>query len=130
MVSLVDHASEVLSVLRSSRVTLYDGQVPDNPSVPYVVVYFDQGNPRPTTVNSGRWMQHFIFQTTYVAESAAQLRIIADKVEDVLRGTKLDVYRTATTPVEKRSTQSARTDLDVRPPRVYSVDTWEYHATA
>lgn len=130
MVSLSDHADEVLSVLRGTRLSVHDGAVPDSPTLPYVVVYFDQGNPRPTTINSGRWLQHFTFQTTYVAENAAQLRSVVGRVEEVLRGTRLDVYRTATTPVEKRSTQQARTDLDVRPPRVYASDTWEYHATA
>ena len=130
--SVKDHADEVLSVVRSAagRDRVHDGYVPDLPTLPYVAVYFDLGAAEPTDVNSAAHSRTYGFQTTYVGETPEQVRALSDRVEPVLLGARLDVYRTATTPVEKVTSQPVRADFDTRPPRFYAVDVWEYQANA
>lgn len=126
--SMADHASEVLSLLRSARVTIYDGQVPDNPTLPYVVVYFDMGDPSALTVNDASHQFAYDFQTTYVATRPDQVRHLVDKVQPELLGIVPDVYGVRCTPIAKLFSSPTRPDTDVRPPRFYAVDQWRYYA--
>lgn len=123
-----DHASEILSLVRQSRATVYDGLVPDDAAAPYVAVYFDTGWADPVRVNNDAHWRRYTFQTTYVATTPEQLRWLVDKVEPELLGVTPDVYGVASSPLEKRTAQQVRRDFDVSPPLFYATDVWEYGA--
>ena len=129
--SAKDHADEVLSVVRSAagRARVHDGLVPDNPELPYVAVYLDFGAPESTSVNDAGHMVWREFQTTFVGETPEQVRGLFDRTAPALLGATLDVYRTATTPLEQVASSPATADFDVRPPVFYASVTWGYWAT-
>ena len=76
------HAAAVISLL--SGVTVYDGDVPADPSYPYVAFYLSPVLAHENDLTMASLRQEYDVHLTCVGATAASARIMADKVATAL----------------------------------------------
>lgn len=110
-----------------ANVTVYaDGKVPNSPTLPYVVIYGNQGMPENASMADVSEWQHFTAQTTCVATSQLSARALADRVQTALLDVRPTVAGRSSGQISKVSSQPVRVDNDVTPPLFYAVDVWSF----
>jgi len=127
---IVEHAQAVIALIDAvANVTIYGSElepVPAKPTYPYVVVYANQGLPENASMSDRSDWVHVGFQTTCVAQSQAQARALADRVQPALLDVRPTVTGRTCGQISKTSSQRVRPDLDINPPVFYAVDTWTF----
>lgn len=122
---IVEHVAGFVGLLDlPGNIMVYDDTVPDDPDVPYVVVYSNQGMPENASMADVSDWQHFSFQTTVVAQTQGQARLLADRVQSALLDKRPTVVGRSVGRLSKTSSQPVRRDDDVSPPVFYAVDVW------
>lgn len=113
-VDLPAHAAALLALLRADPyLTVYDGRVPAEPALPYVVLYLGWDAERTALVAvtdqfNGR------AQVTSVGANSEAVRIIAKRVADRLLDVTPAVTGRACWPITHDFSQPPREDRDVR----------------
>lgn len=113
----------------------YDGQVPDLPTYPYRVVFFDTGFESATKLTGESDHATFRFQINSVAESAAGVAIVADAARSVLVDALPVVPGRVCTRIKRETSIPVRaseevTNPDTRLHPMYSVDTYYFQSFA
>lgn len=126
-----EHAEAVLALLASGAHTLYDGQVPDEPSYPYWVLYFDPGSELATRLCATSNRADLRFQLISVGLTAEAAQIVADDGRSLVLDRVLSVAGRVCTPIRRESALPIRPDRDVIDPStnrhpLYSVDTYHF----
>lgn len=126
------HADAVLSLLRAvSGLTVYDGQVPSQPALPYVVVYFDAGPPNQelASLDDLSSERDWSFQVTSVGGTREQAQWAVEGAFAGLYGVRPSVAGRSCGRIRHVGSQPARRDDDVTPPLMYATDQWRFLST-
>lgn len=128
---ITEHAQAVLALFDEFPHTVYDGQVPDKPAFPYVVLYLDTGVESATKLCATSDMANLRFQATSVGLTAEAARIVADAVRDRVLDVRLSVTGRSYDPIRHENGIPVRqdtsvTDVDTGLHPMFAVDT--YHA--
>lgn len=105
-------------------IAVYDGAVPDNPAVPYVVLWTSAPQRSSDRLSGEQSDGLHRFQTTCVDLTVQGARVVQDAVHAALVDAQLDVPGRASARVKHTSTQVPREET--RPARHLwlAVDTW------
>lgn len=118
------HLAAVKTKLELAGLIVYDGTVPPGATVPYVVLFPDQGQASSTRFDQVSDQRVFRVQTTSVASTVEQARWAAEKVHGALLDAVLTISGRATWPVRHETSRPIERDDDVTPPLMYAVDVW------
>lgn len=126
---LSEHIAAVIALIPTDVATLYDGQVPTEPTFPYNV-YWSTGGARPS-VSQAAEMSQFdasLYVTT-VAATAESARIIQSSVRAALLGVRPVVGGRSCWMLSISYSEPIRQDTDVTLPGsnlhpMYGVDVW------
>lgn len=118
------HADAILTRLTSTpHITVYDGEVPNNPALPYVVAWVRVQ--RTSDSLRGRQTDADVpFQTTTVGLTPESVRIVQDHVHAALADYRLTIPGRSTTRIKHINARPLFTDHDVDPPVLTAVDEW------
>ena len=123
---IVAHAAAVLERLEAAlgRVPLYDGDVPDLPPYPYVVLWAGS-----TVRSSDRLTGQHVnagsgFQTTCVGLSVAQVRAVRERVHTGLLDARLSVPGMEMSRVRHEASPSPYAELEKDPTVFLAADQW------
>jgi len=78
------HTTAVLSLMRATGVTVYDGRVPDAPSYPYAVLYPDLGMLTPPMLTNVSCELTMTLYVHAVGTTRDQAQWVAEKIRDAL----------------------------------------------
>lgn len=128
-----EHHDAVRALL--SSLPYYDGQVPNPPTFPYRVVFFDTGIESATKLTNDSDMATFRFQVNSVAETAVGVAIVADAARAVLVDARPVVPGRACTRIKRETSIPVRPDEEVTNPDtglhpMYSADTYYFQSFA
>ena len=118
------HVAAVKAALQAAGLTAHDGEVPAGASLPYVVLYADQGQASSTRFDAASDRRAFRVQTTSVGGTVEQARWAAEKVQAALLDARLTIPGRATWPLRQETSRPIARDDDVTPPLFYAVDVW------
>jgi hypothetical protein len=119
------HVTAVVGLLDAvANLTVYDGEVPNTPTLPYVVVFSDQGPATRTGFEAVSDRRDFTFQTSAVGSTPEQARWAAEKTSAALLDVTPTVASRTCWPITHLGSQPTRPDLDVDPPVYLAVDQW------
>lgn len=125
MTAQAHHAAVV--ALIGSTVRLYaDGRVPDNPTLPYAVLFMGSGTAARTTLQAVSDRRDVEFQVTSVGLDGAGARSVAERVRTAVLDKRPTVAGRSTNPVVQVVAEPLRTDRDVTPHRLYLVDVYSF----
>lgn len=119
------HADAVKALI-GTTVRLYDGLVPDAPSLPYAVLYIDNGTAVRTTLAAVSDRRDVAFQVTSVGLDPEGARSVAERVRAALLDKRPAVAGRSSSPVVQVDAQPLRLDTDVTPHRLFVVDRYEF----
>jgi len=118
-----EHVTAVLALVDSvPNVTVYDGTVPDHPSLPYVVVRTDSGTWTRTALTAASDQITMDVYATSVGESRDQAQWVSEKVMSALLDVRPTIVGRTCAPIESIQSQPVQRDDDVSPPLCYVVD--------
>lgn len=128
-----EHHDAVRALLAS--IPYYDGQVPNPPTVPYRVVFFDTGFETATKLTGESDHAIFRFQVHSVAESATGVAIVADAARSLLVDARPVVTGRVCTRIKRENSIPVRPVEEVTNPNtdlhlMYSVDTYHFQSFA
>lgn len=122
MAQLADaHVQALLSLVRAV-VPCYDGKVPDEPSIPYTVIYPSQGDLGWASLEGDSTTLDLSFQITAVGLTRAQAGWAADKARVALLDKKPTVTGRACGQILQESSVPIQRDDDVVPPVFYAIN--------
>jgi hypothetical protein len=126
---IVEHNAAVRLLIAS--IGFYDGQVPNQPTFPYRVLYMDTGNERAERLCATSQRVDFRFQITSVALSAVGVGAVADASRAVLLDVRPVVAGWSPGLIRKEQTLLVREDRDVTDTAtglhpMYSADTYVF----
>ncbi|SFO59724.1 tail completion protein gp17 [Amycolatopsis rubida] len=129
------HHAAILGLLQagSPSFTVYDGQVPDQPSFPYAVLYGDTGIDDGTKLCGNPDLATFRFQVTSVGLTAASALVVVDQTRERVLGIRPAVAGWSLNRIRKETSLPVREDRDVtdtathRHP-LYGVDTYVFES--
>ena len=125
------HAAAVLALIDAQpNVTVYDGQVPNRPVLPYAVMYADQGGAGQSAFSGKSDFRVWRFQTTAVGSTPEQCRWLAERVELALLDVAPVVTGRTCGRIDKLDSQPVRRDDTVDPALFYAVDRWQFLSVA
>jgi hypothetical protein len=117
-----EHIAALLALIQAAGVTVYDGAVPDRPTLPYAVLYADLGtHTAQSLANDPDWTD-LRFQVTSVGVLPASARIVAEKSLGALLGVRPTVPGRRCGPIRHDSSQPIQRDDDQQPPLFYATD--------
>ena len=123
---IVAHAAAVLERLDVAlgAVPVYDGDVPNLPPYPYVVLWAGS-----TVRSSDRLTGQYVnagsgFQTTCVGLSVAQVRAVRERVHTGLLDARLSVPGVQTARIKHEASPSPYAELERDPTVFLAVDQW------
>lgn len=120
----------LLRALHDATVAVYDGEVPDSPAFPYVVLHADPGTPSVTSkVPVSDRIDHR-FQTTSVGRSQDQAAWAHESVSTSILDRVLVVAGRACTPIVQDSAQPISRDDEVKPAVFYATAQWRLASVA
>lgn len=121
------HADAILALLDTAEhITVYDAEVPNDPDLPYVVLWTTAPQRSTNRLSGGTTGAASNFQTTTVALDTAGLRIVQDHVHNALDGIRVEVPGYDTERVRHVNAEPIRPDYDVDPMVLYGVDQWQF----
>ena len=128
------HMGAVLQLLEEFPHTLYVGQVPDQPSFPYAVIYMDTGRGGDLRLSGHTRRRTFDFQITSVGLTDTAVRIVADAASDLLLDRRPRVPGYSSGRIRHVTSVPVRPDTDVRDTEtrlhpMFSVDTYSFRST-
>jgi hypothetical protein len=128
---ILDHYQAVVGLLSGLSQTLYEGQVPTQPSFPYAVLYMDTDTEATTKLCGGSDQAEFRFQVTSVGLSAVAVRVVADAARSLLVDVRPVVAGRTCQRIRKEFSIPVRPDEDVTLPDsdlhpMYAVDTYHF----
>lgn len=124
------HATAVLSLLGAvPGLRVYDGQVPNNPVLPYVVLYIDSGTRSAESLSCDADTADFALQTTSVGATREQAQWAAERAMGALLDARPVVSGWLCGRVRHAGSQPTRRDDDVDPPLMYATDQWRFLST-
>lgn len=125
---ILEHVAAFVALVDAvPNVTVYaDGEVPNKPTYPYIVVYANQGVPEVASAHDVSNWRTFTIQTTKVGLSRTQVQALADREEPALLDVRPVVVGRSCGQISKSSSQPIRPDRDVTPSVFYAVDVWTF----
>jgi hypothetical protein len=126
---ILDHHEAIRALLAS--LSFYDGQVPNEPTFPYRVLYLDTGFERSEKLCATSNRADFRFQVTSVALTAEGVAIVADQSRSLLVDVRPAVAGRTCTQIRRKTSVPVRPDRDVTDPDsnlhpMFSVDTYHF----
>lgn len=131
---ITEHLAAVKALLGSvTPTTVYFGQVPNEPSFPYLVLYMDTGIDDETKLCATPDAATFRFQITSVGMSDTAVGIVADKGRTAVLGVRPVVAGWKTNPIRRETSIPVRADKDVTVPPLnlhpmFGVDTYVFES--
>ncbi|WP_409186723.1 hypothetical protein F9C11_21780 [Amycolatopsis sp. VS8301801F10] len=109
------HHAAVLGLLQggSPPFTVYDGQVPTQPSFPYAVLYMDTGIDDETKLCRVPDKAVFRFQVTSVGLTVPSALVVVDQTRARVLGVRAGVPQRSLNPIRKETSLPVREDRDV-----------------
>lgn len=117
---------QAVKTLIGSTVRLYEGRVPDNPTLPYAVLWADIGTATRTTLAAISDRRDVAFQITSVGLDADGCRSVAERVRTALLDQRPTVAGRTSNPIVQTGAQPLRVDRDVTPHRLFLVDLYAF----
>ena len=129
------HYDAVRELLTDLPVTLYEGQVPDEPGFPYALFNMDTGRGGDRRLSGRTARRTFDFMVTSVGLTPQSVRVIADQVMDRLLDVRPQVAGFRSGLIRHVTSIPVRPDTDVRDIAtrlhpMFSVDTFSFRSTA
>lgn len=126
-----DHHQAILDLLSGLPMTLYDGQVPDQPQFPYAVLFGDTGFERATRLCATSDRADFRFQVTSVGLTVESALIVADAARKLLVDARPVVSGRSCGPIRRETSIPVRPDTDVTLPDsnrhpMFAADTYHF----
>jgi hypothetical protein len=126
---ILDHHEAIRGLL--SSLAFYDGQVPNEPTFPYRVLYLDTGFERSEKLCATSNRADFRFQITSVALTAQGVAIVADQSRSLLVDVRPVVTGRTCTQIRRETSIPVRPDRDVVDTAtglhpMFSVDTYHF----
>lgn len=119
------HHNAVLSLLTGiSNVTVYDGLVPDLPSLPYAVLWASAPLRSTDRLCGTQLNARELFSTTAVGSTADQVGWVQEKVHAALVDARATVTGRSCERIQHYESASTDVDYDVDPPVLTAVDSW------
>lgn len=131
---IVESRQAVKTLLSAMSFRFYDGgQVPDEPTFPYAVLYMDTGIEDATKLCGDTDEATHRFQVTSVGLTDDSAVIVADAARTLVLDVRPTVAGRSCGPIRKETTIPVRPDLDVNlPPNnlhpMFSVDTYVFRS--
>lgn len=119
------HADAVKALLGSVRV-YDDGLVPDNPTLPYAILWFGGGDRSRTTLAAVSDRRDCEFQITSVGLDETGMRSVQDRAAAALVDQRPVVAGRQTSPIWQVGDTSPQVDRDVTPHRLYVADRYAF----
>ena len=120
-----DHVAAVVALVDADpNVTVYDGQVPNEPSLPYVVIRTDSGRRERSALPASSDRVTVRIWATSVGETRASAQWVSEKVTTALLDVRPTVTGRSCFPITSVNSQPARED-DVVKPLVFALDEFE-----
>jgi hypothetical protein len=119
------HADAVKALI-GAGVRLYEGQAPNDPGLPYAVLYMGTGpagRSRLTPVSDRREQS---FQVTSVGLDGDGARSVAERIRTAVLDKRPTVAGRKASPVWQDFAEPLRVDRDVTPHRLYVVDGYSF----
>lgn len=128
---ITEHWQAVTGLLSELSMTWYDGQVPEQPSFPYAVLYMDTGNERAMRLCATSNRADFRFQITSVGLTRESAVIVADAARLLVIDQRPRVEGRSCTPIRRETSIPVRPDTDVTLPGanrhpMFAVDTYRF----
>lgn len=121
------HADALKALLAAvPHITVYDGQVPDNPALPYVVLWTQAPRRFSSSLKGDQSNGLAYFTTTTVALDTDGVRIVQQRVQDALTDARLIVTGYKPQRIQHTHSQPITLDRDVTPRRLFAVDQWQF----
>lgn len=132
---ILDHHDAVLDLLSGLQATVYDGQVPDTPTLPYAVVYMDTSHETATRLCATSDRAEFRFQVTSVGATTDSALITADAARAAVLDQRPAVSGRVCGPIRHETSIPVRPDRDVTLPEfnrhpMFAVDTYVFTSYA
>lgn len=126
----MSHADAVLTLLEAvDNLTVYDGDVPDLPSLPYVVLWIAEPLRTAGRLSGEQDDAQSTFQTSSVGSTPEQARWAQAKVHEALLNRRPVITGRSSTRVKHDSAPPVRADYDVDPTVFTAVDLWSAYTT-
>ncbi len=131
---IVEHRAAVKTLLGAVETTLYlGGQVPDEPTFPYLVLFMGTGIDDETKLCRTPDKATFRFQLTSVGLTDDSVAIVADQGRTAVLGIRPVVAGRKTNPIRKETDIPVRADKDVTVPPMnlhpmFGVDTYVFES--
>jgi hypothetical protein len=118
---------EAVKTLIGVTVRLYeDGQVPDEPEMPYAVLYADNGDASRTTLAAVSDRRDHAFHIKSVGLDPTGVRSVSERVRVAVLDQRPAVAGRATSPITQETSQPLRVDRDVTPHRLFTDDLYTF----
>lgn len=123
--SAATHAAAVKALI-GSTVRLYEGEVPNNPTLPYAVLWMGTGTATRSTLAAVSDRRDVEFQITSVGLDAAGARSVSERVRTAVLDKRPAVPGRVSKPIRQVADQPLRVDRDVTPHREYLVEVYAF----
>ncbi len=120
-----DHVTAVLALISAdTNVTVYDGRVPNEPTLPYVVVRTDTGRRERSALPASSDRLTLRIWATSVGLTRTSAQVVSERVTAALLDVRPTVASRSCFPITSVNSQPARVD-DVVQSLVYVLDEFE-----
>ena len=120
-----DHVTAVLALISAdTNVTVYDGRVPNDPTLPYVVVRTDTGRRERSALPASSDRLTLRIWATSVGLTRASAQVVSERVTAALLDVRPTVASRSCFPITSVNSQPSRVD-DVNTDLVYVLDEFE-----
>jgi hypothetical protein len=120
-----DHVAAVVALVDADpNVTVYDGQVPNEPTLPYVVIRTDTGRRERSALPATSDRLTLRIWATSVGLNRTSAQVVSERVTAALLDVRPTVSSRSCFPITSVNSQPARVD-DVNTSLVYALDEFE-----
>ncbi len=120
-----DHVAAVVALVDADpNVTVYDGQVPNEPTLPYVVIRTDTGRRERSALPATSDRLTLRIWATSVGLNRTSAQVVSERVTAALLDVRPTVTSRSCFPITSVNSQPARED-DVVKPLVFALDEFE-----
>lgn len=120
------HHSAIVVMIGNSVRLYADGVVPDDPTLPYAVLWMGTGTGTRTTLAAVSDRRDVEFQVTSVGFDGDGPRSVAERVRTAVLDRRPTVTGRSASPVAQVAAEPLRVDRDVTPHRLYVVDVYSF----